>query len=310
VGFTLPSAVILILLALWLPALNHPIADAAIHGLKLVALIVVAQAVWQMSKTLTPDLSRRLIASAVFIGLLFIPHPLAQLGAIALSGIAGLLLCSRTSNLTAFHLSLGYSTRTAWVIFSLFALLLIGLPLFAHTSSLMNVLDGFYRAGALVFGGGHVVLPLLENTVVLPGWVSADDYLEGYGAAQAMPGPVFSVAAYLGVLTPVEQGPIVGALVALVGIFLPGLLLVSAALPLWHRFILYPAARSVVAGINAGVVGLLALALYDPIWTSSVQSVTDFVIGLIGFIMLIRYKITALYIVIYCLMTSILMSLF
>ncbi len=167
------------------------------------------------------------------------------------------------------------------------------------------MVDAFYRAGALVFGGGHVVLPLLENTVVDPGWVAADEYLAGYGAAQAVPGPVFSVAAYLGAMLPGDNGGILGAVVALLAIFLPGFLLVAAMLPLWKTVLKYPSAASTVAGVNAGVVGLLAAALYDPIWVSVVHSPLDLAVAATGLAMLQIWRLSALLVVAWCVAASV-----
>jgi chromate transporter len=192
-----------------------------------------------------------------------------------------------------------------WALLGLFVLLLFGLPMIAQgTHGLFAVAQAFYRAGALVFGGGHVVLPLLRETVVTPGWISPDDFLAGYGAAQAVPGPMFTLAAYLGARLP-EQGGLPGASVALGFIFLPGFLLVAGALPLWRSLAARPAAARAVAGVNAAVVGLLAAALYDPVWTSAVRNGVDVAIGAIGFTLLVAWRASPLLVVAWCMLASI-----
>lgn len=303
-AFTLPSALLLFAFAQWLPYLSDNIGSAAIHGLKLVALVVVAQAVWQMSQKLTPDWQRRLIAVVAVVLLLLFNHPLAQVGVVMASAVAGFVLC-RQQSLPDSQFELHYGRRLAWLLLSIFMVLLLVLPLLATGNSLLAVVDAFYRAGALVFGGGHVVLPLLENTVVEPGWVANDEYLAGYGAAQAVPGPVFSVAAYLGAMLPGDSGGILGAVVALLAIFLPGFLLVAAMLPLWKTLLKYPAAASAVAGVNAGVVGLLAAALYEPIWVSVVHSPLDLAVAAMGLAMLQIWRLSALLVVAWCVAVSV-----
>jgi len=303
-AFTLPSAILLYLFAQWLPYLSDTIGSAAIHGLKLVALAVVAQAVWLMARQLTPDWQRRLIALIAIIFLVMVNQPLAQIAVVLGGALAGLVLC-RHQRFPASQFDISYGKRIAWSLLTVFMILLFSLPFLAGMNSLLAVMDAFYRAGALVFGGGHVVLPLLEQTVVEPGWVAADDYLAGYGAAQAVPGPVFAVAAYLGALLPGEMGGLSGAVMALAAIFLPGFLLISAMLPLWQSVLKYPLAASALAGVNASVVGLLAAALYDPIWLSAVHHVSDFVIALVGFIMLQFFRLSALLVVAWCLLASI-----
>jgi chromate transporter len=303
-AFTLPSAILLYLFAQWLPYLSDTIGSAAIHGLKLVALAVVAQAVWLMARQLTPDWQRRLIALIAIIFLVMVNQPLAQIAVVLGGALAGLVLC-RHQRFPASQFDISYGNRIAWSLLTVFMILLFSLPFLAGMNSLLAVMDAFYRAGALVFGGGHVVLPLLEQTVVEPGWVAADDYLAGYGAAQAVPGPVFAVAAYLGALLPGEMGGLSGAVMALAAIFLPGFLLISAMLPLWQSVLKYPLAASALAGVNASVVGLLAAALYDPIWLSAVHHVSDFVIALVGFIMLQFFRLSALLVVAWCLLASI-----
>jgi chromate transporter len=194
---------------------------------------------------------------------------------------------------------------------AIFVLLLVCLPLFAHGSNpLLAVFEAFYRAGALVFGGGHVVLPFLEYALVDPGWLAKDDFMAGYGAAQAVPGPMFSLSAYLGSHLPGDSGGLMGAGVALMGIFLPGFLLVSSVLPLWHTLASHPAAGRLIAGINAAVVGILAAALYDPIWVSAVHAGSDIVIALIGLVFLSVWQMSALVVVFWCIFASISVAFF
>lgn len=304
VAFTLPSALLLFAFAQGLPYLSDTIGQALIHGLKLVALVVVAQAVWLMANKLTPDWARRGIALLAALFLLFISHPIAQIAVVIGSALVGLTFCRGAAPQTT-ALSVNYGTKLAWSLLIVFFGLLFGLPWLATDNNLLAVLDAFYHAGALVFGGGHVVLPLLEHTVVEPGWVAADEYLAGYGAAQAVPGPVFSVAAYLGAMLPANNGGILGASLALIAIFLPGFLLVSAMLPLWQKLQNVPLAARAIAGVNAGVVGLLAAALYDPIWVSVVHQFSDIAIAIVGLLMLQLWGISALWIVLWCVSASI-----
>jgi chromate transporter len=308
-AFSLPSAILLFLFAQWLPYLSNTVGSAVIHGLKLVALVVVAQAVWLMARQLTPDWQRRAIALIALIFLLLIEHPLAQIMVVVGGALAGLFLCRGHSSLPAPRFNIAYGKRIAWSLLAVFFTLLFMLPFLALSHDLFAVFDAFYHAGALVFGGGHVVLPLLEQTVVEPGWVSAGEYLAGYGAAQAVPGPVFSLAAYLGALLPGEMGGATGAVLAFIAIFLPGFLLIAAMLPLWETISQYPRAASVLAGVNASVVGLLAAALYDPIWVSAVHQISDIIIALSGLMILQWFRLSALMVVLWCLLASIGMAL-
>lgn len=308
-AFSLPSAILLFLFAQWLPYLSNTVGSAVIHGLKLVALVVVAQAVWLMARQLTPDWQRRAIALIALIFLLLIEHPLAQIMVVVGGALAGLFLCRGHSSLPAPRFNIAYGKRIAWSLLAVFFTLLFMLPFLALSHDLFAVFDAFYHAGALVFGGGHVVLPLLEQTVVEPGWVSAGEYLAGYGAAQAVPGPVFSLAAYLGALLPGEMGGATGAVLAFIAIFLPGFLLIAAMLPLWETISQYPRAASVLAGVNASVVGLLAAALYDPIWVSAVHQISDIIIALSGLMILQWFRLSALMLVLWCLLASIGMAL-
>lgn len=254
-----------------------------------------------MAQKLCPDASRRTIAVAAASVLLVYSHVWAQLLVIGSSAIAGLIYCRDVGKLPDQSLPLRYGPRLGGFLIVLFLLMLGGLPLIAYSvDGLIAVIEAFYRAGALVFGGGHVVLPLLKESVVRPGWLTADEFLAGYGAAQAVPGPMFTLAAYLGARLPGEMGGIAGAAAALLAIFLPGFLLVSGMLPLWHALTRHPLAASAVVGVNAAVVGLLGAALYNPIWISAIRGPGDVAIALTGFALLSIWRVSALFVVIWC----------
>ncbi|MBK1633852.1 chromate transporter [Thiohalocapsa halophila] len=291
-AFTLPSAALLLAFALGADAFGGPMGQDLIHGLKLVAVAIVAQAVWGMARTLAPDRERATIALAAVIILVFVPTALGQLAAIGAGAVAGTLWCRRVDQRAAGHLPVPISRRAGMLLLALFFGLLLGLPAMVAWWSLpgLALFEVFYRAGALVFGGGHVVLPLLETRLVEPGWVTPDAFLAGYGAAQAVPGPLFTVAAYLGAI--VEPGPdgLSGAAIALLGIFLPGMLLLMGVLPFWDRLRHYNGARAAMAGTNAAVVGILGAALYHPVWTSAVASPADFAVALAAFVLLTAWK--------------------
>ncbi|NGP18672.1 chromate efflux transporter [Devosia aurantiaca] len=287
-GFTLPSALLLVLFAYGAAALEGPLAQGVLHGLKLVAVAVVAQAVLGMARSLTPDRERAAIAVlAVFLVVLG-GGALGQLGAIVFGIVAGLVLLRRDEEPKTDQLFFPISPKAGLVAVVLFVVLLAGLPWLAGAGQGVALFDAFYRAGSLVFGGGHVVLPLLEAETVLRGWVSPDAFLAGYGATQAVPGPLFTFAAYLGA---VSNG-LPGAAIALVGIFLPGLLILVAALPFWNTLRRWPGAQAAMRGANAAVVGILGVALYDPVFTSAVLTPLDFALALAGFVALVSWKVT------------------
>lgn len=287
-AFTLPSAALLLAFAFGADAFGGPIGQDVIHGLKLVAVAIVAQAVWGMARTLAPDRERATIALAAVLIVVFVPTAFGQIAAIVAGAVGGTLWCRRVDQRAAGHLPVSISRRAGM----LFLLLLLGLPAIAALSSLPGValFEVFYWAGALVFGGGHVVLPLLETRLVEPGWVSADAFLAGYGAAQAVPGPLFTFAAYLGAIVEPGSNGILGAAIALLGIFLPGMLLLMGVLPFWDGLRHYDGARAAMAGTNAAVVGILGSALYHPVWTSAVASLSDFAVALTAFILLTAWK--------------------
>jgi len=300
-AFTLPSAAVLLLFARAEKILTGRVAEGVLHGLKLVAVAIVAQAVWGMATNLCPDRQRAGIAVFSLALVTGLGGSTGQIAAIALGGCAGAMLCRAAPGPDSGHLpSIPVSRTLGIVLLIAFAVLLVVPPLLLSgpvRSQTLALFDAFYRSGALVFGGGHVVLPLLREAVVTPGWVTADSFLAGYGATQAVPGPLFSFAAYLGfVMTPAPNG-IVGAALALVAIFLPGLLLVTGALPFWDAFRRRPTAQAAMRGTNAAVVGVLGSALYNPVWISAVITPSDFAIVAIGFALLTVWRLPPLAVV-------------
>ncbi|MBI4273284.1 MAG: chromate efflux transporter, partial [Rhizobiales bacterium] len=271
-GFTLPSALALVLFAYGVDMLGDAVGSGWLHGLKVVAVAVVAQAVLGMMRALAPDRERATLAVAAAVIVLAFPSTFGQVGAIVLGGIAGLILFRNNTPTDHVSLPLTVSRTAGAMLLALFLVLLIGLPLLAIAipSQSLTLFEAFYRAGSLVFGGGHVVLPLLQASVVPPGWVSNDAFLAGYGAAQAVPGPLFTFAAYLGAVMGPQPNGWAGAMLCLVAIFLPSFLLVAGALPFWDDLRRRPAAQSILRGVNAAVVGLLLAALYNPVWTAGI----------------------------------------
>jgi chromate transporter len=291
-GFTLPSALALIVFGLGIGAFADAAAAGWLHGLKIVAVAVVAQAVWGMARSLAPDRERASLAILATIITLAWSSAVGQLLSIAIAGIAGLVFFRATASSTVSHLRFPVTKKTgiaSWIIF--FALLTL-LPLFRQLapSHALELFDSFFRVGSLVFGGGHVVLPLLQGEVVEPGWLTNEQFVAGYGAAQAVPGPLFTFSAYLGTVMGPEPNGWPGALLALVAIFLPSFLLVTGALPFWDLLRSMPVFQSALKGINAAVVGLLLAALYTPVWTSAIYSPADFGLGLIAFALLMFWK--------------------
>jgi chromate transporter len=299
-GFTLPSAIALVLFAYGAGALGGPTGGGLLHGLKLVAVAIVAQAVWGMARTLCPDRERASIAVAAALIVLFGAAAAAQIAAILLGGIAGLWLCRTAPAPSVGHLAVPVSRSMGLVALTAFFLLLAGLPVLRSLGLAPSIalFDAFYRSGALVFGGGHVVLPLLREAFVTPGWVSDDAFLAGYGAAQAVPGPLFTFAAYLGAVAGPAPFGLAGATLGLIGIFLPGLLILVGVLPFWDSLRKRAGAQAAMRGVNAAVVGLLGAALYDPVWTSSVKAPGDFAIALVGFVLLTVWRAPPLAVVI------------
>jgi chromate transporter len=300
-AFTLPSAVLLVLFAYGANTLQGPIGAGFLHGLKLVAVAIVAQAVWGMARTLCPDRERASIAVIAMLIILLSSSSVAQIGAIALGGIAGLWLCRAAPPEAKVegHMSVPVSRPMGLLALAAFFLLLGVLPLLDSLSHLQGLalFNAFYRSGALVFGGGHVVLPLLREATVTPGWVSDDAFIAGYGAAQAVPGPLFTFAAYLGAIMKSPPNGIAGAVISLFAIFLPGILVLMGTLPFWETFRQRSDAQSIMRGVNAAVVGLLGAALYNPVWTSSVKTSADFGLALVGFVLLTVWRAPPLVVV-------------
>lgn len=298
-GFTLPSALILMLFAYGADAFGGSIGQGLLHGLKLVAVAIVAQAVWGMARTLCPDRERASIALGATLIVLFSTSASSQIGAIALGGIAGLWLCRGAALAPSGHISIPVTPAVGQVCLALFFLLLAGLTILRGAQAWPGValFESFYRSGALVFGGGHVVLPLLREALVTPGWVTDDAFLAGYGAAQAVPGPLFTFAAYLGAIIAPSSHGLGGAALGLLGIFLPGMLILLGVLPFWDVLRQRARAQAMMRGVNAAVVGLLAAALYSPVWTSSVKGPPDFAIALVGFVLLTAWRAPPLIIV-------------
>ena len=293
IGFTLPSAVAMVAFGYGIGALGDAAGSGWSHGLKVAAVAVVAQAVLGMARTLAPDRARATLAVAAAIIALGAPSSWGQIGAIALGGIVGALLLRGGGEATApAALPLNVSRTLGALLLVAFFVLLIGLPLLAAAipSQALREFDAFYRAGSLVFGGGHVVLPLLQASVVPPGWVSNDAFLAGYGAAQAVPGPLFTFAAYLGTVMGPPPNGWIGASICLVAIFLPSFFLVIGALPFWEELRRRPLAQASLRGVNAAVVGLLLAALYQPVWTVGITNAADFALAVAAFLLLFMWQ--------------------
>jgi chromate transporter len=295
-AFTLPSALLLVLFAYGLSAAGGDYGGGWLHGLKVAAVAVVALAILGMARTLTPDRERATLAIAAMIVAIVVPSAWGQIAGILLGGIVGILFLRGAVSADQSVLPLPIGRTTGAVALSIFLLLLVGLPLLGSTGHPdVQLFDKFFRVGSLVFGGGHVVLPLLKTEVV-PGWVSNDAFLAGYGAAQAVPGPLFTFAAYLGAVI----GGWKIALLCLIGIFLPSFLLVVGVLPFWDVLRKRPAAQAALAGVNAAVVGLLLGALYDPVWTSGILTRADFALAAAAFLLLFMWKTPPWLVVVIC----------
>ena len=301
VGFTLPSALLMYAFALFASRARGPIVGAIVHGLMLAAVAVVAQAVWSMARNLCPDPQRKAIALLGAALLLFHSSAAMQLAVMLIGATVGWFLC-RTVQPPAFVPPSGPKIRIAWILVVVFSGLLLVLPflLSSEPHGPIALTAIFYRAGALVFGGGHVVLPILRDALVPSGWISDDAFLTGYGFAQAIPGPLFTFAAYLGAASAPAHAAAGWALIAVIAIFLPGLLLAIAGLSLWSRLMGVPAAQASVLGVNAAVVGVLGAALYNPVWTTAVHGGLDVVVAIVGFILLERWRTPPIMVVALC----------
>jgi chromate transporter len=315
-GFTLPSAILLVLFAYGAGNLHGAIGTGLLHGLKLVAVAIVAQAVWGMARTLCPDRERASIAAIASVIILFSGTSIAQIGAIVFGAVAGLWLCRnrQSSELDhdPSHVVVPVSRKVGIAALIVFFALLGGFPFLRNleAGSGAALFDAFYRSGALVFGGGHVVLPLLREAFVTPGWVSDDAFLAGYGAAQAVPGPLFTFAAYLGAVANPSPHGVPGAVLGLIGIFLPGILVLLGTLPFWDALRQKTGAQAMMRGVNAAVVGLLGAALYNPVWTTSVQAPGDFAVALVGFVLLTAWRAPPLVVVVVSAIGGVLLALF
>lgn len=301
-GFTLPSAVALILFGLVLTHAGSVANGTWLHGLKVVAVAVVAQALWGMGRNLCPDKERATLAAVAAAVAAAVPGAWSQIGVIAASALLGWMWFSPAAALPHSPFPVRLSKRTGAAALVLFFAILALLPAIAGQSDiyLIKLFDGFFRAGALVFGGGHVVLPVLQTEVVPRGWVSNDTFLAGYGAAQAVPGPLFTFAAYLGAVSSSTPNGWAGAAVALVAIFLPGFLLLIGTLPLWEGLRRHPSMQRAMQGVNAAVVGLLLAAFYHPVWTSAIHSPLDFAMATAAFLLLVFWKTPPWLVVILC----------
>lgn len=292
IGFTLPSALALVLFGYGVAAHGEYLDTGLLHGLKVVAVAVVALAVWGMAKNLCPDAPRATVAVAAALVFLLWPTSIGQIGAIAVGALIGLFFLEdgRDGGHVAMTVPVGRTAGAAALI--LFFTLLFGLPVLAaaYPGHALAMFDSFYRTGSLVFGGGHVVLPLIQSEVVPPGWVGNDAFLAGYGAAQAVPGPLFTFSAYLGTVSQTPPNGWLGALICLIAIFLPSFLLTVGALPFWEELRRVRRIRSALAGVNAVVVGLLLAALYNPVWTGAIAGPMDFGLALVAFVLLAFWK--------------------
>jgi chromate transporter len=315
-GFTLPSAILLVLFAYGADSLHGAIGTGLLHGLKLVAVAIVAQAVWGMARTLCPDRERGSIAALAALIILFSGSSIAQVGAIAFGALAGLWLCRNGQpgepGSESDHAIVPVSRAAGIAALIAFFALLVVLPIVRNLAIIPGaaLFDAFYRSGALVFGGGHVVLPLLREAFVTPGWVSDDVFLAGYGAAQAVPGPLFTFAAYLGAIANQPPHGMPGAVLGLIGIFLPGILVLLGTLPFWDALRRKTGAQAIMRGVNAAVVGLLGAALYNPVWTSSVHAPGDFAVALTGFVLLAVWRAPPLIVVVVSAIGGVLLALF
>jgi chromate transporter len=292
IAFTLPSALALVLFGFGVTAYSEYLDTGLLHGLKVVAVAVVALAVWGMAKNLCPDAPRASMAVGAALVFSIWPTSIGQIAAIAAGALIGLFFLkdNRDGGHVEMRIPVGRGFGAAALI--LFFALLFGLPALAvaYPSQTLSLFDSFYRTGSLVFGGGHVVLPLIQSEVVPPGWVDNDAFLAGYGAAQAVPGPLFTFAAYLGTVSKPEPNGWLGALVCIVGIFLPSFLLTVGALPFWEDLRRVRQVRSALVGVNAVVVGLLLAALYNPVWTSAIKGPLDYGLALVAFLLLALWK--------------------
>jgi len=291
-GFTLPSAIAITLFAFGINAFSYDSIAGAVYGLKIVAVAIIAQAIWGMARTLCPDLARISLMVIATLLVNFISGSTGQVAAIIACGLLGLALVKLDNSPSKVELVIKSSKRVGCIFLSLFFILLITLPAitYLYPSQTSEVISSFYQAGSLVFGGGHVVLPLLQEEVVTPGHLSNETFLAGYGAAQAVPGPLFTFASFLG--ASMYDGTLgwYGSIICLLAIFLPAFLLIAGILPFWQSIRNNSYAQKALAGANAGVVGLLIAALYNPVWTSTIHNFTDILLVIFALTTLIFFK--------------------
>jgi chromate transporter len=301
-GFTTPSAIALVLFAFGIGALGNALGSGWLHGLKVAAVAVVAQAVLAMMRSLAPDRARATLAVAAAAFVLAVPAAWSQVAAIVVGGVVGAAMFRDSAPVDHVSLPHPVSRTIGTLALVVFFALLLGLPLLAAAvpSQGLTLFEAFYRAGSLVFGGGHVVLPLLQASVVPPGWVSNDAFLAGYGAAQAVPGPLFTFAAYLGAVMGPQPSGWVGAVICLVAVFLPSFLLVIGALPFWEELRRRATAQAMLRGVNAAVVGLLLAALYNPVWTAGIANAGDFGLAAAAFLLLFMWQTPPWLVVMLC----------
>jgi chromate transporter len=291
-GFTLPSAVLLVIFALGVSNLSTFLGTGWLHGLKIAAVAIVAQALWSMGMKLSVGKIKSSITLGSAIVISWLPFAFGQIGIIALGAIVGWRFIEEDKTPPHTPIKTGIGKPVAAVILGSFFILLVALPLLSKFSDSqpLKLFDSFFRAGSLVFGGGHVVLPLLKSEVVNPGWVTGDAFMAGYGAAQAIPGPLFTFSAYLGAISQIPPSGWIGAAICLVAAFLPSFFLVFGTFPFWEEIRQNKAMRSAMAGINAAVVGLLLSAFFNPVWSSAISSPKDYSIALLGFLLLVFWK--------------------
>ena len=301
-GFTLPSAIALILLAVGVSSQASLIPQGLLHGLKIVAVAVVAQAVWGMARNLCVGVPKVTILAMATCMALIMPSTLGQIGIIVIAAIAGLILFKPAPDLMHESLPIQVSRSVGLMWLVLFVILLIGFPMLADFMPLQSIRDvsEFFRSGALVFGGGHVVLPLLQAAVVTPGWVNNEVFLAGYGATQAVPGPLFTFAAFLGASMNVGPSGWEGGMLCLLAIFAPSFLLVFGVLPFWEVLRRHAPIQAALMGVNAAVVGLLLAALYNPVWKSAVNAPSDFGLVVMSFVALVFWRLPPWLVVIAC----------
>jgi chromate transporter len=301
-AFTLPSAIALVLFAYGVAAFGEALGSGWLHGLKIAAVAVVAQAVLGMMRALAPDRERATVAVVAAVIVLAFPTALGQIAAILLGGVAGYVVLRSAAPGDHVALPPVVKRTTALAAIVVFFAILIGLPLLLAVvpNQALRLFEAFYRAGSLVFGGGHVVLPLLQASVVPPGWVTTDAFLAGYGAAQAVPGPLFTFSAYLGAVMGPWPNGLAGAALCLVAMFLPSFLLIIGPLPFWDDLRSRPWMQSALRGVNAAVVGLLLAALYDPVWTAGITGAADFALAVFAFLLLFMWQTPPWLVVIVC----------